>query len=237
MGAAAASRPRLVAHRGYPLRHPENSLAGLRAALEAGAELVEFDVQQSADGVPVLLHDIDLRRTAGVAERVVDLPAAELRRHVPALREALELLSAHRDAAALVEVKPESLEHFGREAALERVLPILRPWAARVTVISTDIAALGLVRRRAGLPIGWILPDGAPAAVRARAAAMRPDLLVCSRRRLPPEGAPLWPGPWRWAVYTVDDADEARRLFARGAALVETDAIVEMIAALGPDHD
>ena len=63
---------RLVAHRGYPRRYPENTLLSLLAALEAGAEFVEFDVQMTADGVPVLLHDADLRRTGGADLEVTE---------------------------------------------------------------------------------------------------------------------------------------------------------------------
>ena len=48
-----------VAHRGAPYRHRENTLDSLRAGLELGADAVEFDVQTTRDGVPVLLHDAE----------------------------------------------------------------------------------------------------------------------------------------------------------------------------------
>ena len=49
--------PELVAHRGYALHYPENTLIGIEAAIRAGARYVEVDVQLSADKVPVLFHD------------------------------------------------------------------------------------------------------------------------------------------------------------------------------------
>ena len=52
--------PIIVAHRGYAARHPENTLAGVRAALAAGIDHVEVDVLVSSDGVPVLMHDATL---------------------------------------------------------------------------------------------------------------------------------------------------------------------------------
>jgi len=52
----------LIAHRGAPLRAPENSLAGFRLAWEAGCREIECDVQLTTDGVPVLCHDHRLRR-------------------------------------------------------------------------------------------------------------------------------------------------------------------------------
>ena len=39
----------LIAHRGYPAHYPENTLIGLEAAIKAGAERIEFDIQLSAD--------------------------------------------------------------------------------------------------------------------------------------------------------------------------------------------
>src|SRR5262245_4292878 len=73
--------PRLVAHRGYPRRYPENTLLSLSKALEAGAGYVEFDVQMTADGVPVLLHDSDLRRMAGADLKVTENSLESLRAH------------------------------------------------------------------------------------------------------------------------------------------------------------
>ena len=46
---------------------PENSLAGIAAALEEGVDGIEIDVRASADGVPMLLHDATLERTHGDA--------------------------------------------------------------------------------------------------------------------------------------------------------------------------
>src|SRR5690606_37488045 len=56
-------RALVLGHRGSPLRAPENSLRSFALALEAGADGVELDVQRSADGVPVVIHDPTLERT------------------------------------------------------------------------------------------------------------------------------------------------------------------------------
>lgn len=56
--------PIVIAHRTCPRDAPENSLAGIAAARAAGAEAVEVDVRRTRDGVPVLLHDKSLLRTA-----------------------------------------------------------------------------------------------------------------------------------------------------------------------------
>ena len=45
-----------VAHRGWHKVHVENTLEAFRAAYDAGCDMVEFDVQLSRDGVPVVFH-------------------------------------------------------------------------------------------------------------------------------------------------------------------------------------
>ncbi|MBK8460665.1 MAG: hypothetical protein IPL43_11180 [Micropruina sp.] len=51
------------AHRGCPREAPENTLPAFAAAIAARAEAVEFDVQLSLDGEPVVIHDETLERT------------------------------------------------------------------------------------------------------------------------------------------------------------------------------
>lgn len=48
---------KLVAHRGWSSKFPENSLAALTAGFAAGADEIEFDLRLSKDGVPFLCHD------------------------------------------------------------------------------------------------------------------------------------------------------------------------------------
>lgn len=82
-----------VAHRGDPYTARENTLPSIRSAIRAGAGAVEVDVRVSRDGVPLLLHDPDLRRLWGRDRALADLTANEVRRltagGVPTLGEAL----------------------------------------------------------------------------------------------------------------------------------------------------
>ena len=55
--------PLVIAHRTTMGHAPENTLLGIRQALEMGCDGVEIDVQLSADGIPVLIHDDELDRT------------------------------------------------------------------------------------------------------------------------------------------------------------------------------
>jgi glycerophosphoryl diester phosphodiesterase len=70
--------PLIIAHRGDSVHAPENTLAAFHRALEKGADGVEFDVQLSQDGVPVVIHDYDLKRTGGRPETVDSLTAKQL---------------------------------------------------------------------------------------------------------------------------------------------------------------
>ena len=57
--------PRWIAHRGAGKLAPENTLAAFRLGAAHGYRAFECDVKLSADGVPFLLHDATLDRTAG----------------------------------------------------------------------------------------------------------------------------------------------------------------------------
>jgi glycerophosphoryl diester phosphodiesterase len=62
-------RPLVIAHRGYSMVAPENTLASFELALAAGADLVELDYYHSKDGVPVVFHDTTLDRTSDATKR------------------------------------------------------------------------------------------------------------------------------------------------------------------------
>lgn len=69
----------ITGHRGNKNRRPENTMSAIELAIAEGADFAEIDVQATADGVVVLLHDDDLRRVAGDRRRLRDLEYAELR--------------------------------------------------------------------------------------------------------------------------------------------------------------
>ncbi|MEZ0392206.1 MAG: glycerophosphodiester phosphodiesterase [Pseudobdellovibrionaceae bacterium] len=84
--------PRMQAHRGYcGDGAQENTLAAFRAARARGALMFECDVRLSKDQIPVIFHDEDLLRLAGLHDKVSDLTAVQLkdRAQVPTLAEVL----------------------------------------------------------------------------------------------------------------------------------------------------
>lgn len=70
--------PLIIGHRGASRYAPENTLAAFRAAAEAGAAGVEFDVRLAKDGVPVVIHDETLVRTGLRDDKVADLTSMQL---------------------------------------------------------------------------------------------------------------------------------------------------------------
>ncbi len=73
-------RVHVIAHRGDSAQAPENTLSALRRAIELRAEIAEIDVQETRDGVIMVLHDNDLLRVAGTPRGLWQLTCAEARR-------------------------------------------------------------------------------------------------------------------------------------------------------------
>lgn len=125
LGWLGADRPAIVAHRGLHADLPENSLAAITAAWQAGFTWAECDVRSTADGVPVLLHDSTLARTTtgrgdllarrwdkAAHLRLLDASRRPTSHRLPALEEMLGAMPA--DAGLLVEIKTTADERFVR---------------------------------------------------------------------------------------------------------------------------
>lgn len=241
------SHGELVAHRGYPRYYPENSLAGIQAAVASGARYVEVDAQLSRDGVPVLFHDRDLQRLCHRPGAIHDYTWSQLqtveiyadsdsprlsRAPLAALSDLLALIPTMPKVWFFIELKRVAFEQQGIDRVLEAVLPMLQPVAAQCCVISYQLEALKQVRERTTLSIGAVIDDWAdreaPALVE-----LHSDYLFCNLKSLPVQG-PLPRTGSRLAVFETVDPRQARQLLARGVDLVETFAIGEMYQSLEP---
>ncbi len=223
---------------------PGNTLIGFEAALQAGARYLELDVQLTADGVPVLYHDSDTLRMSGVAGGLLTRSLAQVKKlrasfparfgdrftnnPIPSLLEFCELLAVWPEVTAFVELKRASLIHFGRANMVDATVKILRAFGDQAVFISFDAAAMEYACWNHGVRIGWVLPEW-NADNQVRAEAMAPNYLFCDTDILPEHDHDIWRGPWQWAVYVVDDPDQALAFSTRGIDLVETDRIVDML--------
>jgi glycerophosphoryl diester phosphodiesterase len=76
--AREAGRVHVCGHRGYSLRYPENTLPALQAAKDWGATTVEIDVLLTADGDPIVLHDLTVDRTTDGRGFAADLSLGQI---------------------------------------------------------------------------------------------------------------------------------------------------------------
>lgn len=112
---------KIVAHRGYSAVALENTVASLEAAAEAGADMVEMDIQETKDGKFVVYHDKTLRRLAKDSRTVGQMTLDELtditisdgrhREKIPSFEEYIEI-AKELDVRLLVETKT-----YGHESA------------------------------------------------------------------------------------------------------------------------
>lgn len=70
----------VAAHRAAHNDHPENSIPAITHAIDLGVDIVELDVKNSKDGIPVLMHDETVDRTTNGSGKVADYTLSELKR-------------------------------------------------------------------------------------------------------------------------------------------------------------
>jgi len=238
---------RLVAHRGYQKLYPENTLLALRKAIEAGARYIETDIQFSADGVPVLYHDMAMKRLSGVENLVGNLTLGELQAlssHEPerlgeqfsdepiaTLRQLVALLEEYPEVTAFVEIKRSAVQIAGMAVTFDRVAACLQPVAERAVLISFDYDFIAFAGQRGYQRLGIVLQawqDLDSDAVRGP----NPEFIFCDIEKIPPQ-ADLGALAPRLVVYEVADPDQAIALFERGLDMIETFDIGGLVHALG----
>ncbi len=230
--------PKLVAHRGYMLRYPENTRLGLQAALEAGADYIEFDLQMNADQEFIVIHDDDFKRTAGVHQSVFTASTRKCRSisvHQPelfkdkfnpifvsTLTEILELNvnARHPASTALVEIKNQSIEFWGLERVMDGLIRELEPYREQCVVISFSDVAINHVQQHSHLKTGWLL-ESYDEVHRETAAQLQADFLICDNRVIP-EGEAPWPEFAHWMLYDIVDPQLALAYSKMGVELIET---------------
>ncbi|MET9659534.1 glycerophosphodiester phosphodiesterase family protein [Streptomyces sp. NPDC006510] len=134
---AKRTAPVVFAHRGASAYAPENTLAAVDKADTLGFDWVENDVQFTKDGVLVVVHDTDLKRTTDVEEvfpdrapwAVKDFTAAEIARldagswfgpqfagtRVPTLKQYLDRVERNRQKLLLEIKSPETYPGIEKE--------------------------------------------------------------------------------------------------------------------------
>lgn len=115
---ALFQNPTVMAHRGLSADAPENTLYAFSDAISVGADFIELDVQQTRDGVLVVMHDSNLKRTTGVNKDIWDVDYADIQNldagswfdpayanaRIPMLEETLQFVDKR--AKLNIEIKP-----------------------------------------------------------------------------------------------------------------------------------
>ena len=115
---ALFQNPTVMAHRGLSADAPENTLYAFSDAISVGADFIELDVQQTRDGVLVVMHDSNLKRTTGVDKGIWDVDYADIQNldagswfdpayanaRIPTLEETLQFVDKR--AKLNIEIKP-----------------------------------------------------------------------------------------------------------------------------------
>jgi glycerophosphoryl diester phosphodiesterase len=235
------ARPMVVAHRGASVEQPENTIAAFEAAIDAGADAVEFDVRLTVDGHAVVMHDPDVSRTTDATGLVSEMTLEEVRKlGVPTLEEALRCLSGR--AGVDIEIKnlPGEPDFTpGREPAVEATLAALDRLAFSGQVIVSSFNPASIAHSRAlrpDVPSGLLTAyevEADDALVRATSQGHSWVLPFVSTvlsahdrfaERVHRSGALL-------GVWIADDPSTARKLFELGVDAVATNdprAIVQV---------
>lgn len=129
----------ILAHRGLTSEHLENTLPAFVSAFSAGVDGVEFDVQMTKDGIPVVFHDRELKRLAHTHKPIDQCLKKELDNlslsspkyprvyTIPTLLEVLEVFPAQ--SLVNVELKETCLFH------VKTILEVLLPYQKKLKIV------------------------------------------------------------------------------------------------------
>jgi glycerophosphoryl diester phosphodiesterase len=154
-------QPIIFAHRGASAYAPENTLASFELALAQNADAIELDVKLSADGQAIVIHDPMVDRTTGSHGRVKDLPLRELRtldvgsffsekfrgEKIPTLEEVFEAVGKR----TFINVELTNY-NSPRDQLVETVCMLVKKCGLQKRVMFSSFFASNLLRARAYLP-------------------------------------------------------------------------------------
>jgi glycerophosphoryl diester phosphodiesterase len=160
----------VVAHRGASLLAPENTLAAYEKAIEVGADMIEFDVRRTVDGVLVAVHD-----------PLPPVRYAELRPQPPRLEEVVAVCAGR--IALDVELKEAGHE--------DEALRVVAPAEHVVTSFLPEVVS-EVKRLRPDVRVGLLLAADAEVPAVADADFLAPNVALLDRGVDAGDGAVVW---------------------------------------------
>jgi glycerophosphoryl diester phosphodiesterase len=168
--------PLVISHAACGGHAPENTLAGIHKAIELGSDAIEIDVQASADGVPLLMHDLTVDRSTDGTGAVAELTLAQLKalnvkgEQIPTLAEVLDLTKGK--VLLVIEIKQPGIE--------EQISRVIGDADARREVMAWSFFLPALEGMRAadpGIPGAFLLgPQALPEWPKMRHLALKTGL-------------------------------------------------------------
>jgi len=242
--------PKIIAHRGARALAPENTMSAFIKAADLGARAIEFDVTVSADGVAVLMHDADLDRCSTGTGPVILKTLSELQaldvgswfhsdftgERIPTLEQVLEFALA-RKLALNLEIKPALGWEEPTVAAITETLE--RVWPKDAPLVVSSFNSLALEQFRAKLTdvdLG-LLVDAVPDTWVDRMKRFDCVSLHCHAPFVTRERVrDVHDRGYLIHVFTVNDVDQAREMFAWGVDAVFTDHPDVFLEAFGDER-
>jgi glycerophosphoryl diester phosphodiesterase len=217
-----------IAHRGASIDAPENTLEAFELAVGQGADMIETDLHLTRDGVVALCHDSNHE-----GEEIAGLTLRELRERspqVPTLDEALDVLG-ERIPVNLELKRPPGAVYSGLE---QRALEAVRRRGRVPQTLFSCFAPSVLMKIRELAPEARLaLLVGRPVDIEKRARRVRAEAIHLPRRLTTSDRiSALQTHAWRVHVYTVDDAEDQRRLIDWGVNGIFTNVPARLAAIL-----
>jgi glycerophosphoryl diester phosphodiesterase len=232
----------VIGHRGAAGVAPENTLESLRAGVDAGADMVEFDIHLTSDFVPVLTHDNNLLRTHRKRAFINRVSLAELQKMTADTPNPIISLEAVLDeffgeVLLNIEIKQRGTAPFVIELLERKYIKEASDWDMFVfsSFITSELAALRKLSKAANL---WLLHK------------RNPFIFIAFARRLQLDGVGfhrLYINDFALAIakktslftyaYTVNRVKAARQLADRGIDGVVTDYPAKILSDITRHHD
>ena len=231
-------QPVIFAHRGASAYAPENTLAAFELALAQKADAIELDVKLTADGRVVVMHDATVDRTTGAHGRVRDMSLEDLRalsagsffseqfqnEKIPTLEDVFEAVGRR----TFINIELTNY-NSPRDQLVENVCTLVKKFELQKRVMFSSFFALNLSRARAYLPEvprGLLAFNGVLGAwarsfgfTFGKYQALHPHL----NNATPQQIQRVHRLNRRIHVWTVNAADDMRRLFNWGVDAIFTD--------------
>jgi glycerophosphoryl diester phosphodiesterase len=236
----------VIAHRGFSAIAPENTLAAFSSALREGADSIELDLQLSADGIPVVIHDETLERIAGKPDKVRETPIAVLQgldvgawfgdrfagERIPTFSQVLAAI-ASLPKHLYLDVKPHC--EWGDRQIDDLLALLLREgWETRCIISSFNESFVNRVRQRNyNFTLGYIVADADSYQQELAKAASARNTVMISLYKILLANPQLVEASDRAGVeivaWTVDDPDIVRQLGELGVKRIVTNRLVGQI--------